>query len=377
MFFIAWKNLVKERTRLVLTLLGVTFAVVLMFFDLGAYLGFVRASSLLIDHSDADIWITAENNVNFDSARPFPERKLWKIRQVRGVEWAEMIVMGWGLVKLKDGATETVQIVGFDPDKGIGGPWKLREGSIKDLKVDDTIIVDESSLRKLGGLKVGDKVEIFDTQVKVVGISQGVRSFTTYPVAFTNYESAKRLTGIYRLTNRDQTTFILAKVTPGVPVKRVVERLRGIKGVDVYTREAFAWKTRKYWIVQTGMGIGFGITALLGFLVGMVIVGQTIYASTLEHLREFGTLKAIGATNRDLLLVIVYQALVNALAGYLIGLAIAMAMRQGYEQLGLNLTITTGLELAMFGITLAMCLSSSFLSIRRALRIDPVIVFRA
>ncbi|MBI3990366.1 MAG: FtsX-like permease family protein [candidate division NC10 bacterium] len=377
MFFIAWKNLIKERTRLVLTLLGVTFAVVLMFFDLGAYLGFVRASSVLIDHSDADIWITAENNVNFDSARPFPERKLSKVKEVPGFQWAEMVVMGWGLIKLKDGATETVQMVGFNPEKGVGGPWKLREGSIKDLKVDDTIIVDESSLRKLGGLRVGDTFEIFDTQVKVVGISQDVKSFTTYPVAFTNYETAKRLSGIYRLTNWDQTTFILAKVTPGVPVGKVVERLQGIKGVDVYTKEDFAWKTRKYWIIQTGMGIGFGLTALLGFLVGMVIVGQTIYASTLEHLREFGTLKAIGATNRDLLFIIVYQALVNAILGYLIGLAIAMVIGQGYERFGLNLTITTGLEVAMFGITLAMCLGSSILSIRRAFRIDPVIVFRA
>lgn len=376
MFFIAWRNLLKEPTRLALTLVGVTFAVVLMLFDVGAYLGFVRAASVLIDNADADIWVTLENNRNFDSSRPFSERKLWKVKQVRGVAWAEPVAKGWAQTKLKSGSTEMVMLVGFDPDAGVGMPWRLREGSVRDLRRNDTVIIDESALGKLEGLAVGDDVEIQDTMVKVVGICEDVKSFTTYPIVFANYETAKRLSGVYRNTRGDQTNFVLVRVAPDATVDEVVARLQMIPGVDVYSREAFSMKTRRYWIVQTGMGVGFGITAILGFLVGMVIVGQTIYSSTLEHLREFGTLKALGATNRDIVAIIGYQAVLHAIMGYVVGLSIAMLARRGYEQLGLRLVTGTTIEIIMFGVTVAMCLAASIISIRSALRVDPAIVFR-
>lgn len=248
MFFVAWKNLIHDRTRLAITILGVSFAVILIFFDLGAYLGFVTNASNLIDHSEADIWITSQHNINFDSARPLPERKLYKAREVEGVLWAEPVVMIWGLMKLKSGATESVQIIGFDPENGIGGPWRMKEGSLKALKVSsNTIIVDESALRRLGGLELGDKVEIFEHQVEVVGISQEVKSFTTYPIVFTKYENAKKFP---RIIKDDQTTFILVKVAPGFSVEKVLKKLQRISGVDVYTKEGFSWKTKRYWIVQ-------------------------------------------------------------------------------------------------------------------------------
>lgn len=376
MFFLAWKNLVKEPTRFVLTLMGVTFAVVLLFFNLGAYLGFVEAFAVLVDHSNADVWITLENNVNFDAARPFPERKLWKVRQVKGIEWAEPVIKGWSSMKLGNGATETVMVVGSDPDGRIGWPWKLREGRVRDLRAERAIIVDESALAKLGGLAVGDRIEVFDTRMEVVGISEGVRTFTTYPIVFTRYETAKRLAVVYRARGNDEVTFIVAKLAAGASQQEVLARLRTISGVDVYTKEAFAWNTRKYWIVQTGVGLGFGVTALLGFFVGMIIVGQTIYASTLEHLREFGTLKALGATNGDLLLVIVYQAIVNASIGYGAGLILAVLAQRWYEQLGLILVNSTSLKLFMLGVTLVMCVTASVLPIRRAFQIDPATVFR-
>jgi putative ABC transport system permease protein len=377
MFFIAWRNLLKERTRVGLTLVGVTFAVVLMFFDVGAYLGFVSAASVLIDNAKADVWITLENNQNFDSSRPFPERKLWKVRQLRGVASAEPMAKGWGQMKLRSGSTETVMVVGFDPDAGLGLPWKLLEGSVRNLKVDKTIIIDESAVRRLEGLGMDDTVEIAETAVKVVGISQDVKSFTTYPTIFANYETAKRLAGVYRMTGSDQTTFILVNVAPGHSMDEVIERLRTIGGVDVYARDEFSRKTQRYWIVQTGMGVGFGLTALLGFIVGMVIVGQTIYSSTLEHLKEYGTLKAIGATGREIVSLIACQALVYAFIGYLIGIAIGMGARPAYEGLGLKMVTTPGMAMGLLVLTVSMCMGASVASVRKALRVDPAMVFRA
>lgn len=377
MIFFAWKNLIKERTRLVLTLVGITFAVVLMFFDLGVYLGFVRASTILIDNAQADIWVTIKNNPNFDSARPFPERKLWQVRQVPGVQWAEPVAKSWAVMKLANGTTDTVMMVGFDPESGVGWPWKMQSGSVSDLKVNNTIIFDESASDKLGGLAIGDRLEILDTQVKVVALSQEARTFTTYPVAFTNYLTAKNLSVTFRQSGADNTTFILVKAAPDVPVDRVIANLkRTISDVDVFSKEELAWNTRRYWILQTGMGIGFGIVALLSFLIGTVIVGQTIYTSTLERLREFGTLKAMGATNRDVMTVIVSQALINAIVGFVIACGLVVVASQWYRGLGLNMVTSSGLQIAMFGITVAMCLLASILSIRKAFSVDPAIVFR-
>jgi putative ABC transport system permease protein len=377
MLHLAWRNLIKEPVRLTLTLVGVAFAVVLISFNLGAYFGFVKAFSVLIDNSNADIWITLRNNVNFDAARPFSERKLWSVRQVRGVEWAEPVIKGWSNLKLASGGTEPVMIVGSDPQARIGWPWKMRQGRRDGLKEDGTIVIDESAVGKLGGLGVGDQVEVLDTRMRVVGISEEVRSFTTYPVVFTRYETARRLAVVYRVRGGDQLTFIVAKVQPGVAVGDVVERLRRIPDVDVYTKAQFSWNTRFYWIVQTGIGIGFGLTALLGFLVGMIIVGQTIYASTLEHLREFGTLKALGARNRDLLAIILSQALFSALAGFLIGHTISSIARRGYERFGLVLVSSPELTLAMLAVTILMCAVAAVLPLRKAFSIDPATVFRA
>ena len=376
MFLLAWKILRAEWTRVALTLLGVTFAVVLMFFDIAAYLGFVQAASVLIDNARADIWITLENSENFDASRPFPERKVWRAKEVVGVADAEPMAKGWAQIKLKNGSTEMVMIIGVDPAADLRLPWLMRDGHASSLKVDDTIIVDESAMRRLDGLALNETAEIAGTAVKVVGISRDVRSFTTYPTIFANYETAKRLAGVYRMTGAEQTTFILVNVAPGHAVDDVVQRLEKIEGVDAYSREDFSRRTRQYWIVRTGMGVGFGLTALMGFLVGMVIVGQTIYSSTLEHLREYGILKAIGATGSELITLIMYQATAYAVLGYLVGTVIAAATRPGYEALGLKLVTTPGMRVAMLIITVAMCLGASIASVRKALRVDPALVFR-
>ena len=374
MVSIARRNLFHDKTRLIITIVGVIFAVVLMTVQIGVYIGFVDSASQLIDNSPADLWITSKNTANFDSARPFSENKVNKVRALHDVLWVEKIAQTWGLLKLKNGATETVQIIGFNPGSGIGGPWKMKQGNPKDVKVGNSIIIDESSLRRLD-VKPGDKVEIFDTQTDIVGLSEGVRSFTTYPIAFTSYETAKRYS---RLMRENQTTFILAKLKPGVDAEQFVEKLRGkMSGVDIYTKQEFSKKTRLYWSLQTGIGIGIGITVFLGFIVGTIIVGQTIYSSTMEHIREFGTLKAIGATNLDIYKIIFEQALINACIGYALGFMLTLITKNLYDRFRVNLILTPELIMVMFFITVFMCLLSSFISIQKVAKVDPVIVFKA
>jgi putative ABC transport system permease protein len=371
---IARKNLFHDRTRFIITVVGVTFSVVLIFSQFGIYLGFMENASIIIDNTLADIWVTSKNSANFDFAMPFAERKLNKVRQTPGVVWADTLLLGWGHLRRKDGGQETIALVGFNPETGVGGPWRLLAGDFQSMKVSKTIIVDESAYAKLGVLRVGDQVEINEQRVRVAGISQGVRGFTTAPYVFTSYRAAGQILDAYA---RDRTAFIVVRVTPGADPHEVAARLREIRDVDVYTRAQYSWKTRLYWTWETGIGVGFGLTVLMAIIVGVVIVSQTIYSATIEHLREFGTLKAIGATNRDVYLIILKQALINALIGYVIGLALTLLAVRLLGATGMVLVIPFELMAAVFGLTMAMCATASVVSVRKALSVDPLVVFRS
>lgn len=375
MVSIARKNLLHDRIRFIITLIGVTFSVVLIFAQVGIYLGFMRNASMIIDHSGVDIWITSRDTPNFEWARAFPERKINIVRSTEGVEFAEKLIFAWGMMKLIDGGTEQIEIIGYNPNSGIGAPWKMKKGSITDVKGGRYIIVDESAEKRLGRLDIGDEREIMDRKVKVIGISEGIRSITTAPFVFASFDTARELVSYI---GRDNITYILVKVVPGYKPDDVVKRLRQkLPELSVYTTEDFSWRTRRYWTIETGMGMGFLITALLAFAVGMVIVGQTIYTSTIEHLREYGTLKAIGARNSFIYRIIFEQALINAFLGYIIGLLVLRFLVKGYEKTGLDMVITPLLTLVVLIITILMCIFASFISIRKATKIDPVMVFRA
>ncbi len=370
---IASKNLFHDRSRFIITVVGVTFSVVLIFAQLGIYLGFMQNASVIIDNTDADIWITSKNSRNFDFPLPFTEGKLNRARETAGVAWAEHLILGWANVKLLDGGSENIELVGFNLERGAGGPWRLKEGSVQSLKMGKAIIVDESAFARLGRLRLGDWVEIHEVKVKVVGITEGVRSFTTAPYVFTSYRNAQELVPWLR----NKTVFIVAKVAAGHDPHEVAKRLRAIRDVDVYTKGQYSLRTRLYWTWETGIGVGFGLTALMAMAVGIVIVGQTIYSATIEHLREFGTLKAMGASNRDIYGIIVKQALINAVVGYAAGLGITLLILWSYRLTGLELVVPAPLLGAVFVVTVLMCLVASIVSVRKALYVDPMTVFRA
>jgi len=370
---IARKNLLHDRTRFIITVVGVTFSVVLIFSQFGIYLGFMENASIIIDNTQADIWVTSKNSSNFDFPVPFNERKLNKVRQTTGVAWADHLLLGWANMRRRDGGQENIELVGFNPETGVGGPWRLLAGELQAVKAGKAIIVDESAFPKLGNLKVGDQVEINEQKVRVVGISQGVRGFTTAPYVFTSYRAAQDLDPF----SRDRTVFIVARVEPGYDPQEVAARLREIRDVDVYTRDQYSWKTRLYWTWETGIGVGFGLTVFMAIVVGVVIVSQTIYSATIEHLREFGTLKAIGATNRDVYGIILKQALINALIGYAVGLTLTLLAVRSLGATGMVLVIPLGLMAAVFVLTLAMCATASVVSVRKALKVDPLVVFRS
>ncbi|TWJ17341.1 FtsX-like permease family protein [Geobacter argillaceus] len=374
MFYVALRILLYDKVRSLITLLGVVFAVGLIFNQLGIFLGLMETSSVIVDHTPGDIWVTSKNSKNFDFSQPFPDYVYHQTISDAGIQSAEKLIVAWGIIRQKEGGTEQVEVVGFNPDSGVGGPWELVSGDLKHLKNGNYAIVDESAMKRLGRIQVGEYRDVLSHRLQIVGISRGAKSFTTAPILFTSFELAQRLV---TYVGSDSTVFVVAKVKPGVSVKDVVTRLKArFKGVDVFVADDFSMKTRRYWAVETGVGFSFLLTIIISFLVGMLIVGQTIYNSTMEHIKEFGTLKALGATNREIYKIIFSQAMINALAGYIVSLIITLASVKIYEAGGMVMVVRGWVNFLVLGLTLLMCFASAFVSVRRIKRIDPAILFR-
>lgn len=371
---IARKNLFHDRVRFAITLVGISFSVVLILVQVGVYLGMMYNTSSIIEHTNADIWITARNNRNFDFSMPFPEHRENRARAVPGVLWTKKLILVWSLMKIKGGGSENVEMVGFDPESGIGGPWEMVEGDIRDVKFYRGVIVDESSVSKLGEMKIGDYREVINKKVRVVGISHGARRITTAPVLFTSYRTAQELNPWIN----GQTVFVLVKTAHAADVKTVRDRLASVMDLeDVYTSGEFISATRRYWTFSTGMGVAFGFTILMGIIVGAVIVSQTIYSATIEHLREFGTLKALGAENRTVYGIILEQAMWSGIIGFLIGVAVNFVVVKLYTGTGQVIIQPWELFAADFFVTLITCVGASLISVRKAMQVDPMEVFRA
>lgn len=374
MLYVAARILLYDISRSLITLVGVVFAVGLIFNQLGIFMGLMETSSVIIDNTPGDIWITSKNSKNFDFAQPFPEYVQQLVLAEPGVSWAEKLIVAWGIIKQKEGGTEQIEVVGFNVDTGVGGPWDMKEGAVGLLKNGNFAIIDESAMGRLGDISVGEYRDVQSRRVQIVGICRGVKSFTTAPIMYTSFALAQRLINYFP---SESTVFVVAKLKPGVSEQTVISNLRNrLKGNDVYSKQEFSSKTRRYWAIETGVGFSFLLTIVISFLVGILIVGQTIYNSTMEHIKEFGTLKAMGADNSDIYRIILSQALINALLGYSISLAITILSVGLYEALGMILVVRWWLNLCVLLLTVGMCVVAALISIRRIKRIDPAILFR-
>ena len=370
---LAWRNLVHDRVRLAVTLTGIVFAVVLIVVQLGLFLGFTTATSGLIDHSGADLWITAARVPYIEQGVPFSERKLSTVLSTPGVATATKYIARFTQWQRPDGRQESVQVVGFDPDRPLGGPWNVVEGDPAALKSADNIFIDEIYKTKLGIMHLGQIVEIRGHRARIVGFTSGIRSFTTSPYVFTSFKSAQD----YTTVPENQTVFILVKAKPGMSVEELRRRLATeLRDVDIRTNAEFSRMTQVYWMFTTGAGIAVLLAAVLGLVVGVVVVAQTIYATTMDHLKEYGTLKAMGATNRYLYRVIIQQAVISAVIGYALAMVVSHFVVAGSQRGGAAILLPTPIAVGMLGLTLAMCIGAAMVSINTVTRLDPAMVFK-
>jgi len=370
---LARRNLVHDKVRLAVTLTGIVFAVVLIVVELGLFVGFTVTTSSIIDNSNVDLWIVSKGTPYIEQGAAFSERKLYQALATPGVAAAEKYIVKFSNWKTPDGAEEGIQIVGFNPYAGVGGPWNIVEGSIDDLKTPDAVMVDEIYKKKLGVTKVGQIFEINGRRARVVGFTRGIRAFTTTPYVFTSFKNAQGFANL----PEDQTMFIVVKAAPVADMGSLQRALQArLTDVDVLTNARFSSMTRIYWMFTTGAGVAVLIAALLGLVVGVVVVAQTIYATTMDHIREYGTLKAMGAPNGFIYRVIITQAGISAVVGYFLAMFVSIFIVRASASGGAAILLPWKMAVGIFFLTLMMCVSAAVVSINKVTSLDPAMVFR-
>ena len=370
---LAFRNLFHDRVRLAVTLVGILFAIVLVAVQLGLYLGSSYMITAHIDHANADLWITAYGAKSFeDGGLLLTPRERHQALATPGVKAVIPLIVKFAEWRKPAGGSTRVVIVGTDAEDGGLEPWALVDGTWEDIKAPESVAVDRTYLKDLGINGLGDTSQIATGRVRVRALTDGVRSFTQSPYAYTTLNRARSLIGV----DGERTTFYLVQLEPGADVNAVQQDLRGrLDGAEVLTQEEFRNRSLKQWLFRTGAGVALIGGALLGSLVGTVIVAQTLYSSTKDHLNEFATLRALGSSSGYIQRVILMQAGLSAVMGYILGMTVALGILWLSQGSVLPLVMTPGLAFWLFTLTVGMCAISALAAIFKVMKIDPAVVF--
>jgi putative ABC transport system permease protein len=370
---LAFRNLFHDRIRLGVTLVGILFAIVLVAVQLGLYLGSSYMITAHIDHAKADLWITTYGAKSFeDGGLLLTPRERHQALATPGVKAVIPLIVKFAEWRKPAGGSTRVVIVGTDAEDGGLEPWALVDGTWEDIKAPESVAVDRTYLKDLGISGIGDTSQIAMGRVRVRALTDGVRSFTQSPYAYTTLNRARSLIGV----DGERTTFYLVQLEHGADVNAVQQDLRGrLDGAEVLTQEEFRNRSLKQWLFRTGAGVALIGGALLGSLVGTVIVAQTLYSSTKDHLNEFATLRALGSSSGYIHRVILMQAGLSAVMGYILGMTVALGILWLSQGSVLPLVMTPGLAFWLFTLTVGMCAISALAAIFKVMKIDPAVVF--
>jgi putative ABC transport system permease protein len=390
MNFIAIKMLVGDRAKYIGILIGLTFASLLITQQTAIFCGLMtRTFGAITDLGQPDIWVMDKKVQFIDDIKPMQDTELYRVRGVSGVQWAVPLYKGLIRARLDNGNFQTCNVIGLDDATLIGGPPKMVAdstgaiGRLEDLRRSEAVIVDEfgadDKLAKIPTgdgkpipLKIGDTLELNDHRAVVVGLCQVSRTFQSQPVVYTTYSRATT----FAPQERKLLSFVLVKAADGVNQSELCRRITQVTGLGAFTRLEFVWMTVNYFMKYTGIPINFGISVALGFFVGTIIAGQTFYNFTLDNLKYFGTLKAMGADGRMLLRMILVQAVLVGTIGY--GLGVGLASIFGMVTAKTELAFWMPwqlLAISAFAVML-ICVISAFISIYKVMRLEPAIVFK-
>lgn len=378
MNWIAWKMLTGDRTKYFGTVFGVAFGVLLISQQTSIFVSLMRRTAhAVIDVRDASVWVMDTNQQNADEIKPLSDSDLNRVRGVEGVAWAVRYFKSLARAKIETGQFRQVVLLGLDDQTMVGAPVKMLEGSLSNLRRPDAIIVDKAGYEYLWGqepIRLGRTLEMNDHRAVLVGICEATAPFQTFPVVYTRYSQAVQFVA----GERKVMSFVLASPQAGITDQELTERIHARTGLMAQTRNQFMRFIIGYYMRNTGIPVNFGITIALGFIVGTAIAGQTFYLFTLENLKQFGALKAMGVSDLKITGMVLLQATIVGLIGYGLGIGMTALF---FESTG-GITALAGFYmpwqvavLAAVAVAIIIVLAS-FISLRKVLTLEPAVVFR-
>jgi putative ABC transport system permease protein len=378
MNFVSVQMLVGDRAKYLGLIFAVAFSTFLMSHQSSIFAGVMqRTTSQIMDVPDANLWVMDPKTQYFDEVKALKDDDLYRVRGVSGVEWAVPLFKGQPRAKALDGNFRVVIMMGVDDATLVGAPIKMVLGSTNDLRRPDSVIVDRVGYEFFfpkQPYELGKTLELNDHRVNIVGIYNSSAPFQNLPVFYARYSNAINFVG----RERNQLSFVLAKAAPGISDAEACRRIEAATGLHAATSSEFGWQTIWYYIAHTGIPINFGITIAIALVVGTIVAGQTFYIFTLENLKQFGALKAIGVTNWRITGMILLQALMVGVIGYSIGIGMTAAFfeitKDNLDLRGFSLLwqIAAGTGATV----LLIVILASLVSIRRVLVLEPAVVFR-
>ena len=378
MNWVAWKMLTGDRAKYFGTVFGVAFGVLLISQQTSIFVGLMRRTAhAAIDVRDAQVWVMDPYQQNADEIKPLSESDLNRVRGVEGVDWAVRYFKSLARAKVETGSFRQVILIGLDDQTMVGAPVKMLEGSLANLRRPDAIIVDKAGYEYLWGqepIRLGRTLEMNDRRAVLVGICEATAPFQTFPVVYSRYSQAVQFVA----GERKVMSFVLAHPQVKVTAAELGRRIMDQTGLMAKTRNEFVWFIIGYYIRSTGIPVNFGITISLGFLVGTAIAGQTFYLFTLENLKQFGALKAMGVTNGRLTLMVLLQATIVGLIGYGLGIGMTATFFEATQKVTALAGFYLPWQVAAIsaGAVAVIIILSSLLSLRKVLLLEPAVVFR-
>jgi putative ABC transport system permease protein len=377
----ALQTLWYDRQRYIPGVLAVAFSCLLIALQCGLLLGLFSITSIPIDNSRADIWVTHPKVPSVDLGRPIPEAWMSYVARPE-IERVEPFMEGFGYWDKPTGGTELVLIIGSRLEPNSLGAVKQLTPTLRSMLSEvGAVVVDKGEFDRLGITKVGDVAEVFGHRLRIVGTVTGLRSLAG-PYVFCSLETAK----ILLHPPEDQTTFLLAKCTSPAAALKLVEEMNRVdpvtnqkpyeRKVSVMTAEQFSFNSRWHWLTKTKAGIALGFAALLGLLVGAVVTSQTLYAATAASIKEYAVLRAMGIPRWRMYMAVISQSFWVGIAGIAAAVPAILAVASIGSDLGAKVILPWWLWVGAVGITLCMAMVSGLFALRSLASMEPVTLLR-
>ncbi len=400
MIGLALKMLFGDTAKYLMLVAGLFFATFLIVQQASVFCGLMRWTTATLKNVAAPIYVVEERVVQVNETNPMRDTDVARVRSVSAVRWAMPLYSGIQRVRLEDGSFKTVQLLGIDAASLAGGPGRLIEGNLEDLRLPNTVVIDELATVRLSDnpgdptkkIRIGDHFEINDVEARVVGICEAMQSFTGGPYIWTTYERALQ----YTPQSRKMLSAVIAAPIEGMSSEEAAAEIERTTGLRAYAnrdfgsnpRDTVTEKGKKYgdfntstvwWYVKnTGIPVSFGTTVVIGFIVGVAIACQTFYGFVLDNLKHLGALKAMGMSNFRLSIMLIVQAMTVGMIGFGLGLLATSGFALSAIENGQPpFYMPWQIPVVAFVAVQIICMLAALMGIIRLSLYEPAMVFRA